>query len=110
MRHFLLTSFAAAALAFGAAGAMAQPAPVSNASGSQVTSPGTYRATAYQNRAQQPTMRKRVVGKKRTGVQTTGSVSNRRTGQRAMPVPNASGSQVTSPETYGATAYQHRRK
>jgi opacity protein-like surface antigen len=94
MRHFLLASIAAATLAFGAAGAMAQPTPVPNASGSQVTSPGTYRATAYQNRARQPTMKKRMM-------------SN---GRRAVPVSNASGSQVTSPETYGATAYQRRRR
>ncbi|WP_147021744.1 hypothetical protein [Microvirga aerophila] len=107
MRHFLLASIAAATLAFGAAGAMAQPTPVPNASGSQVTSPGTYRATAYQNRAQQPTMKKRMMSNKRTGVRTTGSINNRR---RAVPVSNASGSQVTSPETYGATAYQRRRR
>jgi hypothetical protein len=85
---------------------MAQPTPVPNASGSQVTSPGTYRANAYQNRARQPTMKKRLMSNKRTGVHTTGSVNRR----RAVPVSNASGSQVTSPETYGATAYQRRRR
>jgi hypothetical protein len=107
MRYFLLTSIAAATLAFGAAGAVAQPAPVPNASGSQVTAPAIYRATAYQNRAQQPTMKKKMVSKKRMGVQTTGSIGTR---QRAVPVKNASGSQVTSPETYRATAYQNRRR
>ncbi len=116
MRALLLSSFAAAALAFGTAGAIAQT-PVPNASGSQVTSPGTYRATAYQNRAQHPTMKRHAATTKkhhaaskkhhmtRHGheVTTTGSV------HRAVPVPNASGSQVTSPGTYGASAYQYRR-
>jgi len=40
---------------------------------------------------------------KRGHVATTGSV------RRALPVPNASGSQVTNPDTYRARAYQNRR-
>jgi hypothetical protein len=113
MRRLLFSTIAITTLAFGAAGAMAQPAPVPNASGSQTTNPATYRATANQQRAQQPTMKKRQVVKRRPTVQTTGSIAAPRRsmyGSRAVPVPNASGSQVTSPETYGATAYQYRRR
>lgn len=105
MRGLLLSTIAA--LALGATGAMAQM-PVPNASGSQVTAPDTYRATAYQNRARQPMMKRQATTRKvqanrRRDVTTTGSV------RRAVPVPNASGSQVTAPETYRANAYQNRR-
>jgi len=99
MRSLLLSTITVAALAFGAAGASAQT-PVPNASGSQVTSPGTYRANAYQNRARQKAMTRQA---KKRQVTTTGSV------RRARPVANASGSQVTNPETYRARAYQNRR-
>lgn len=116
MRRILISTLALASMAFGASGAMAQsqgfPTPVPNASGSQVTAPSTYRATAYQNRPRgtMPMMHqapsKRHMAKSRHHeVTSTGSIKPRRT----VPVPNASGSQVTSPETYGATAYQHRR-
>jgi hypothetical protein len=105
MRRILFTAIATAALAYGAAGAMAQT-PVPNASGSQVTNSATYRATAYQNRS----MRKRQVVKRRPLVQTTGSArAVRSSAARATPVQNASGSQVTNPETYRANAYQRRR-
>jgi hypothetical protein len=105
MRGLLLGTIAA--LTLGAAGAVAQT-PVPNASGSQVTAPSTYRATASQNRARQPMMKRQASVKKqnvakRRYVTTTGSV------RRALPVPNASGSQVTNPETYRARAYQNRR-
>lgn len=106
MRRILVSTLAIASLALGAAGAMAQsqsfPPPVPNASGSQVTAPQTYRATAYQNRPRHVVNTKM----KRQNVTTTGSV---RRSDRAVPVPNASGSQVTNPETYRANAYQRRR-
>ena len=49
-RHTLLQVITFTALAFGSANAMAQPfpTPVPNASGSQVTNPATYGATANQ--------------------------------------------------------------
>jgi len=113
MRRLLMSTLAIASLTLGAAGALAQsyPPPVPNASGSQVTAPSTYRATAYQNRdRERRAMQQRILPKRqamknrRANVATTGSVR-----RQAVPVPNASGSQVTSPETYRANAYQRRR-
>ncbi len=115
MRRILIGTIALASLALGTSGVLAQaqssPPPVPNASGSQVTNPETYRATANQNRAHR-TMKMthkaqpkhHMASRKHHMVTSTGSIGTR----RAVPVPNASGSQVTSPETYGATAYQYR--
>jgi hypothetical protein len=111
MRYLLVSTIAAAALAVGA-GAMAQT-PVPNASGSQTTSPQTYGATANQPQTGQqkmthPQTKKRHVTHKPRHVTSTGSI-RRSSGPRMLPVPNASGSQVTAPDTYRANAYQNRR-
>ncbi|QFU15754.1 hypothetical protein [Microvirga thermotolerans] len=116
MRYLFMSTIAAAALAL-SAGAMAQT-PVPNASGSQTTSPETYGATAKQpqmgqQRMTQPQMKRQPVKKRHVTrshrpVTTTGSV-HRYEGPRRTPVPNASGSQVTAPDTYRANAYQNRR-
>lgn len=84
MRRILLT---AGALVLGTAAAMAQtPPPVPNASGSQVTNPGSYGNTAS------PGMPMAAPGQA-----VTGNVP-------CAPVPNASGSQTTNPCSYGSTA------
>ncbi|MBZ6076056.1 hypothetical protein [Microvirga puerhi] len=112
MRSLLITTIAAAAFALGGS-AMAQT-PVPNASGSQTTNPQTYGATANQPQAGQqmhPQKRKATpqhhAARRHHPVTTTGSVRHGWTPR--TPVPNASGSQVTNPDTYRATAYQHRR-
>lgn len=87
MQRILLTT---AALAFGAATAMAQ-APVPNASGSQVTNPGTYGSTVPQNQG----MAQPMPGQ--PGVTGT-----------CAPIPNASGSQATNPCAYGSTVPQNQ--
>lgn len=111
MRYLLVSTIAAAAFAL-SAGAMAQT-PVPNASGSQTTNPQTYGATANQPQMGQqkmthPQAKKHHVTRKPRHVTSTGSV-HRSSGQRMLPVPNASGSQVTAPDTYRANAYQNRR-
>ena len=87
MRHILIGT-AAALLGLGVTVAAAQT-PVPNASGSQVIAPGTYRATAYQNRAMKPqpkmpmptlsqkhpTKQKHAV--KKHSVETTGSTRSK---------------------------------
>ena len=100
MRRILFTTITALTLC--TAGAMAQtPAPVPNASGSQVTNPNTYGATANQ-----PKAAKRKVTKKRP-MAATGSVrAGSSSSMGAGPVPNASGSQTTNPNTYGNTKRQ----
>ncbi|MCB8820390.1 hypothetical protein [Microvirga rosea] len=110
MRGLLVTTIAAAAFVIGA-GAMAQT-PVPNASGSQTTSPQTYGATANQpqmgqQKMSQPKMKKRQATRKHRAVTSTGSVNRGWTPR--PPVPNASGSQTTNPDTYRANAYQNRR-
>jgi len=93
MRRILLTTATLGALAFGAAGAMAQTAaPVPNASGSQTTSPNSYGATVPQNQGQ-------MGATGTTGAGTTGNCA---------PVPNASGSQTTSPCITGSTVPQNQ--
>jgi hypothetical protein len=85
MRRILLTA-AIGALAFSTAGAMAQTVPpVPNASGSQVTNPGTYGNTASPGQPMAAPGQPAVTG-------------------TCPPVPNASGSQVTNPCSYGSTA------
>lgn len=85
MRHILIGTVAAAVLGLGATAVSAQQyrTPVPNASGSQVTAPNTYRATAYQNRALKPqpkmpvpTLKQKQATKKRS-VETTGSVGTK---------------------------------
>ncbi|MCB5174819.1 MULTISPECIES: hypothetical protein [Microvirga] len=127
MRRILMTTAAIGALAFSAAGAMAQtPPPVPNASGSQVTNPATYGNTASPGTIQtappgQPAMTgtcapvPNASGSQTTNPCTYGSTVPQNHGQRLNvapsatgsvpppPVPNASGSQVTNPATYGNT-------
>lgn len=90
MRHILIGTAAVVLLGLGVTDASAQKTPVPNASGSQVTNPDTYRATAYQNRALKPqpkmpwptmsqkqtTKQKQATTKKRS-VETTGSIRSK---------------------------------
>jgi hypothetical protein len=72
MRHILIGTLTFASLALGTATVMAQtPMPVPNASGSQTTSPSTYRNTAEQGRQRTMMMQQRKMG------MTTGSVGKR---------------------------------
>lgn len=81
MRSILIGTAAAALLGLGVTGAAAQyKTPVPNASGSQVTNPQAYGATAYQNRAMKPqpkmpvpTLKQKQATKKKYPVETTGS-------------------------------------
>lgn len=84
MRHILIGTVAVALMGVGTTAVSAQyRTPVPNASGSQVTDPDTYRATAYQNRAMKPqpkmpmpTLKQKQATKKRS-VETTGSVGTK---------------------------------
>ena len=97
MRRILFVSITAFTLC--TAGAMAQTAsPVPNASGSQVTNPNTYGATANQ-----PTAAKRKVTKKRPMAAASSVRARNSSSMGASPVPNASGSQTTNPNSYGNT-------
>ncbi|MGO4573440.1 hypothetical protein [Microvirga sp. 2TAF3] len=135
MRHFLVSTVAIAAFAFGAMGAMAQappapatptpatPAPSAPApSGMQPANPPTTGSTASPSGMNQTqTMQKRHATprhhatRRHHAPQSTGSVHPHRQPyaqpytMMRTPVPNASGSQVTNPNTYRATAYQYRR-
>jgi hypothetical protein len=112
MRRILLGSIAVATLAFGSISAMAQtsPAPVPNASGSQTTDPATEGATANKPAMKRSTSAKSTM-KKHHAATSTGSLRSGGTSSTFVPpVPNASGSQTTSPATHGSTANQQLKR
>jgi hypothetical protein len=78
MRRIMLSSLTIAAIAIGAASAMAQnpPPPVLGGSGSQTTSPSTYRATAKRDHERSMLLQQRQLGL------TTGSVNKRHTAKK----------------------------
>jgi len=75
MRRILLGTVTVAAIALGAATAMAQnpPPPVPGGSGSQTTNPSTYRDTARRDRERSMLLQQKQLG------MTTGSVSKHHT-------------------------------